>query len=117
MRRKLIFAMTLALCLFLLSGCGPAHPEAEETGTFCRVEWVYQDGFIANADGRNIFVVYPDSQQFEEYDTVFIEFEEADLREETGIRPYFDDYEITYTHVLDHPGSIRPAAPGEPTFA
>lgn len=82
-----------------------------------RVEYVGNDEFVANGNGQYILLEYPQSSQFEQFDTAAIEFYDDDLKKETSSRPYFGDDEITYYYVLDNPKLIRPAGPGEPTFA
>ena len=116
MNKPAIFAVTILLCLVILICLVPREEKPEDTNIYCRVECISDDGFIASVEGRNIFVVYPQPHDYELYDTIVMEFEESDLRKESGSRFQYEE-EIRYTHVLENPPFIRPVNPGEPTFA
>lgn len=117
MKKFLWIIVVVTLCLTGFCGCDPSFEETETTGVYCRVEAISEEGFVASVDGKNIFVVYAQADQFEEYDTVVIAFSQEDLRAESGIVPDSYGYEIDYAYVLENPSGVRPAGPGEPTFA
>ena len=116
MKRAEILPVIFLVCLVVLICIVPKQQKAQDDNTYCRVECVCEDGFIVSLEGRNIFVVYPQPHDYQVYDTLVIEFEEWDLRKESGSRFYYEE-EVSYTHVLENPPLIRPVAPGEPTFA
>ena len=114
MKNGLRFVIAIMVCVMVLFGCAGK----ENAGTYCRVECIAEDGFVAGTeDGRLLYVKYPKADRFDLFDTVVIEFSEEDLKPETGTVRMPDEYEVSYSFVLENPKSVRPAGPGEPTFA
>lgn len=118
MKNMLCFVIAITVCAAVLFGCA-GNPAGDETaGTYCRVECITEDGFVAGTeDGRFLFVKYAKAHRFDLFDTVVIEFSEEDLKPETGTVTMPDGDEAAYSHVLENPKSVRLAGPGEPTFA
>ena len=113
MKNVLCFVIAITVCAAVLFGCA-----GNSAGTYCRVECITEDGFVAGTeDGRFLFVKYAKADRFDLFDTVVIEFSGEDLKPETGTVTMPDGFEAAYSHVLENPKSVRPAGPGEPTFA
>ena len=113
--KKLLALLIAALCL---PACAFNPAEKVNQDNFYRVECICENGFIAqNSSPDKIFVKYPQTDQFEEYDTVYIEFDESDLIPGSGTYSDSYGYEISYSYVLENPKTVRLAGPGEPTYA
>ena len=116
---KITIAFLLCLCFFLMIGTKESSPETDSAGIYCRVEAVTEDGIVLSEVQEDALVLVRCAQpeEYQIYDTVVIEFNESDLQPVTGSIPVYDDYQVTYSYLLETHKSLRPAGPGEPTFA
>ncbi len=116
MKKVLTLILTITLCLTGLRGC------ADETKKeySARVESVTEDGIIVRIpalDQEYIYVKNVNNDlQIKPFHTVFMEFEESDLKAESGTFWDISGREQTYSYVLESPKSIRLPSPGEPTY-
>lgn len=128
MKKCGLLVIILILIISVL-GCN-AQPNFSKTETaFCRVLASTSSGFLVDVydledNARlytNMFIQYPDADKsFEAFDTVVIEYEEADVLQQEGIVPGFEDMDVVYKYgnILQTVVNARLADPleGEPTF-
>jgi hypothetical protein len=115
MKKILVFILVVALCLAGLWGCAGGKKEYS-----ARVEGLTEDGIIVRIPDSDLGYVYVKhvnaDLQIGSLDTVYMEFEESDLKAESGTFVDVFGKEQTYSYILENPKSIRLASPGEPTF-
>ena len=123
--KKYIACLLIVMLIISTVGCSISGKKV----AYCYVRAVSPDGFLAglyDSEGlktisKGVYIPYPDADKsFCEYDTVVIEYDEADLTAQEGIVPGFEDLEIVYKYqcYLSNVSSARLADPskGEPTF-
>ena len=123
--KKYIACLLIVMLFISTVGCSISGKKV----AYCYVRAVSPDGFLADlydAEGmeticKDVYIPYTGADKsFCEYDTVVIEYDEADLTAQEGIVPGFEDLEIVYKYqcYLSNVSSARPADPskGEPTF-
>ena len=92
----------------------------DTTTADCYVLGVTANGFVASINGvGDVFVKYSNANQhIELFDTVIVEYYEADLIEKAGTYTDPGDEKATYSYTVASPISVRVADPskGEPVF-
>lgn len=119
MRKAILFAITIILCLGLfLSGCSRNAAKSETQSEFCRVLCLKGDGIVVWIENiGNIYVKQVDaSLKIAPLDTVVMEFSESDLESVTGTFTDAFGEEQSYLFILETPESIRYTTEEEPTF-
>ena len=116
MKKILVFILVVALCLTGLWGCADGNKKEYSARVVC----VTEEGIIVQIPALGEDYIYVknvnDDLQIKSLNTVYMEFEESDLKAESETFVDVFGKEQTYSYILENPKSIRLASPGEPTF-
>ena len=123
--KKYIACLLIVMLVISMVGCSISGKKV----AYCYVRAVSPDGFLAgmyDPEGlktisKGVYIPYPDADKsFCEYDTVVIEYDEADLTALNAKVPGSMDMDVVYRYqyLLSNVKSVRLADPskGEPTF-
>lgn len=121
--KKLTAVFLIIILIFSMVGCNQpstSNDEGNTTTADCYVLGVTANGFVASINGvGEVFVKYSNANQhIELFDTVIVEYYEADLIEKAGTYTDPGDEKATYLYTVASPISVRVADPskGEPVF-
>lgn len=115
-----VIAVVLVLVLMLsMVGCN-ASSDDKEKEAYCYVVHVESNGFVADIiDVGVAYIEYSNAnQEIELFDTVIIEYDEADLIEENGTYTGITGESASFSYKITNLNSVRVADPskGEEVF-
>ena len=122
MKKKFIIHVVIAVVLALMLsmvGCNTSSDDKEKEA-YCYVVHVESNGFVADIiDVGVAYIEYSNAnQEIELFDTVIIEYDEADLIEENGTYTGITGESASFSYKITNLNSVRVADPskGEEVF-
>lgn len=122
MKKKFIIPVVIAVVLALMLsmvGCNTSSDDKEKEA-YCYVVHVESNGFVADIiDVGVAYIEYSNAnQEIELFDTVIIEYDEADLIEENGTYTGITGESASFSYKITNLNSVRVADPskGEEVF-
>ena len=122
MKKKFIIPVVIAVVLALMLsmvGCNTSSDDKKKEA-YCYVVHVESNGFVADIiDVGVAYIEYSNAnQEIEIFDTVIIEYDEADLIEENGTYTDITGESASFSYKITNLNSVRVADPskGEEVF-
>ena len=117
---SVVIAVVLVLALMLsMVGCNTSSDDKKKEA-YCYVVYVESNGFVADIiDVGVAYIEYSNAnQEIELFDTVIIEYDEADLIEENGTYTDITGESASFSYKITNLNSVRVADPstGEEVF-